>query len=98
MATGTSSKVAYMSSSLNSSDPLDSSDLMEQESRRYSSSDDRPRPSLFFQVIIHLSFFRHLVASYILFRGQSGAHKIEIFQNGLRSLNLSNYRSAADIA
>ena len=45
MAMGTHSKVGSMSSSMTSSDPLDTNDLLEQESRLHSSSDDRPATS-----------------------------------------------------
>ena len=45
MTTGTRSKVASMSSSMTSSDPIDISDSLEQDSRRHNSSDDRPRSS-----------------------------------------------------
>ena len=63
MAMGTCLKLVSMPSSLHSSDPSDSSDLMDQESRRNVSSDDCLRasfqptqfnqPSTAFKVIIH---------------------------------------------
>ena len=85
MAMGTRSKVASMSSSLNSSDHLDSSDLLKHESRRHSSSDDRLRPSfLCGQFGPQIEIFQNCLRSLTLFNFCSAADIAQV-SGGLTS-------------
>jgi hypothetical protein len=107
MASGTRSKVS-LSSSLSISDAQDIDESLEHDSRRYNSSDDRPRSSVQKHQINQNSVISPGDHSSVILRTSCGflypvprsirSPQIEIYQNGLRSLTLVNFRSASDIA
>ena len=104
MASVTRSKVS-LSSSLSISDPPDVDESLDHDSRRYNPLDDRPRSSLHKNQNSSISTGDH---SSVILRTSCGllylvpktirSPQIEIYQSGLRSLTLVNFRSAADIA
>ena len=105
MATETRSKVSSMSSSISLSDPQDISESLDHDSRRHTSGD---RPSI--QKKSKQPAFCHFSGDHssVILKTSCDllypiprsimSPQIEIYQSGLRSLALVNFRSATDIA